>query len=254
MYIAIDIGNSNISTGLFVAEHCEFYRGIDTHLEDLENNYTYLFSKYLSVHNKESKDVEFIYISSVVPPALTKILNALAAYKTKIKVIDSSCYAALPLTILRPNEIGTDLVCNALAAYTQVRTNVSIVDFGTALTITTVSDKGVILGVSITPGLKTALESLNTRTAQLPVAPLAIPDSVLGKSTEHAIQAGIMLGYVGLVKYLIKQIKTEVKRPITVFATGGLVNSLPPLHDSFDFIDPLLTLKGVYLSGCRSTC
>lgn len=252
MYIAIDIGNSNISTGVFIAGTCEFYERINTHLEHLETIYSHLFSKYVRTQNEQSKELEFIYISSVVPRILSKVLNALSAYKGKIKVIDSTCYPALPLTISRPDQIGTDLVCNAFAAYVQTKKSVSIVDFGTALTITTVSNEGVILGVSITPGLKTAVEVLNTHTAQLPVVPLRIPDSVLGKNTEHAIQAGVLLGYVGLVKYLIEQIRTEVGQSITIFATGGLVNSLPPLYDYFDYLDPLLTLKGVYLIGRAS--
>lgn len=247
MYIAIDIGNSNITTGIFRAETCEFCKRIETHLEDLEIVYKNFLSKYLDSQNRA--ELKRIYISSVVPPVLSKILETLITYKDRIKVINSGCYAALPLTILRPNEIGTDLVCNAFAAYAKVQSNISIVDFGTALTITTVSDTGTILGVSITPGLKTALKVLNTQTAQLPIVPLSIPDSVLGKNTIHAIQSGVMLGYVGLVKYLIEQIKSELKAPLTVFGTGGLVASLPPLYDYFDYTDPLLTLRGVYLVG-----
>ena len=247
MYIAIDIGNSNISTGIFIQDICKFHYRIDTHLKDLELVFPIVFSNY--IQDKTVQQVKFIYISSVVPLILIKILNALEPYNAKIKIIDSSCYSSLSLKILRPKEIGTDLVCNAFAAYSQVQKAVSIIDFGTALTTTTVADDGTILGVSITPGLKTALKSLNSQTAKLPVVSLSIPDSVLGKNTEHAIQAGVMLGYIGLVKYLIEQIKKEINQPLTFFATGGLVKCLPPLYFYFDQVDPLLTLKGIYLIG-----
>ena len=115
-------------------------------------------------------------------------------------VVGPGVYPLLPLGILRPHEIGADLVANALAAHTRYHRNCVVVDFGTALTFTTVSAEGNIIGVAIAPGLKTAIRSLFVNTAQLPEVPIEVPTSALGTSTTHAIQAGIVLGYEGLIR------------------------------------------------------
>ena len=157
--------------------------------------------------------------------------------------------ALLPLDILRPHEIGTDLVANALAGYSRYHCNCVIVDFGTALTFTTVSGQGKILGVAITPGLRTAIRSLFANTAQLPEVPIEAPESALGQNTTHAIQAGIVLGYEGLVRHLANKIKAELQNDCIVVATGGLSGKIPALHDLFEEIIPSLTLDGVRLIG-----
>jgi len=158
-------------------------------------------------------------------------------------------YPLLPIEVLRPHEIGADLVANALAAYTRYGRTCTVVDFGTALTFTTVSGDGKILGVAIAPGLKTAIRSLFANTAQLPEVPIEVPDSALGTSTTHAIQAGVVLGYEGLVRSLVGRIQDELNGDCMAVATGGLSGSIPALRDVFTDIVPSLTLEGVRLIG-----
>ncbi|MCZ8215373.1 MAG: type III pantothenate kinase, partial [Cyclobacteriaceae bacterium] len=137
---------------------------------------------------------------------------------------------------------------NALAAFELFKSNCVVVDFGTALTFTTVSAKGEIVGVSIVPGLKTAIKALTQNTAQLFEVPLVVPDSVLGKDTTHAIQAGVLHGYEGLVRTMLQKIKTELKdADLKVVATGGLSSILPALKDEFTIINRELTLDGLRL-------
>jgi len=164
-------------------------------------------------------------------------------------VVGPGVYPLLPLDILRPHEIGADLVANAMAAYTRYQRNCVVVDFGTALTFTTVSHDGKILGVAIAPGLKTAIRSLFANTAQLPEVPIEVPASALGTSTTHAIQAGIVLGYEGLVRSLLNRIRTELNGDCLAVATGGLSNRIPSLRNDFVDIVPSLTLDGVRLIG-----
>src|SRR5690606_36467488 len=130
--------------------------------------------------------------------------------------------------------------------------NCIVIDFGTALTFTTISGEGKILGVAIAPGLKTAISALSQNTAKLFDVPLEQPKSALGKNTVQAIQAGILLGYEGLVKAMIDRIKVELQEPdISTVATGGLSSIITPPNGTFTRIEPNLTLDGLRLvAGC----
>jgi type III pantothenate kinase len=128
------------------------------------------------------------------------------------------------------------------------KSNCIVVDFGTALTFTTVDAKGKILGVAIVPGLKTAIRSLSQNTAKLFDVPLEMPGSVLGKNTVHAIQAGILIGYEGLVSSMIARIKSELSDPdCATIATGGLSSIITSLKHQFTEVDANLTLNGLRL-------
>ena len=158
------------------------------------------------------------------------------------------------MTIDNPHEIGSDLVANAVAAHDRFRDNVVVVDFGTALTFTVIDKAGKILGVAIAPGVLTAMKSLVGNTALLPEIPLELPDSVIGKNTVHAMQAGIMYGYAGLVEGVLKRIRNEIGK-CKIISTGGLSQVMTPLHHLFDTIEPHLTLEGmklIYISAKNS--
>jgi type III pantothenate kinase len=155
----------------------------------------------------------------------------------------------LPIDILNPFEIGSDLVANAAAAHFKYKKACIVVDFGTALTFTTISSTGKILGVSIAPGLKTAIRSLSQNTAKLFDVPLVMPTSALGKNTVTAIQSGILIGYEGLVRNMVLKIREEVQEECHAIATGGLSSIISPLHDFFHAVEPNLTLDGLRMIG-----
>ena len=134
-----------------------------------------------------------------------------------------------------------------MAAYTRVAGPAIVVDFGTALTFTTIDQAGEVLGVSIVPGLQTAIKSLFMNTAKLPEVELKLPDSVLGKNTIHAIQSGVLHGYTGLIKGMLEAIQLETGLKFTVIATGGLSSILTNLDGVFDAVDRNLTLDGLRL-------
>lgn len=259
MLLAIDIGNSNIVFGLFFEEKWQHQWRIQTAIKNhLVDEKAAIYDQFLK-QGLAVNEVEKVIISSVVPTRTASLINILEnLFTNKISVINESAYSNLPLTILNPKEIGTDLVANAVAGYTRYHGNAcTIVDFGTALTHTTISAQGEILGVTIAPGLKTSIRSLFLNTAQLPDVPLTYPDSALGLNTNHAIQSGVLIGYTGMVKFMIEQIKSELKtKGITnhfVIATGGLSSVLPPLKKIFDDIDPMLTLDGIRLISDYTT-
>ena len=162
-----------------------------------------------------------------------------------IYIIKSQEVKSLKIKIDDINEIGTDLVCNAVEASYMYDKNVIIVDFGTALTFTVLSKSKEILGVNIVPGLHTAINSLYKNTAKLPTIGIDLPDKVIGKNTVHSIQSGIMFGYVGLVKEMLIKIKSELVGETKVIATGGLSKFAKPLKRYFNDILPTLTLDGM---------
>lgn len=164
-------------------------------------------------------------------------------------MLGPSLYDKLPLEVLNPFEIGSDLVANATAAYFKLKQTCIVVDFGTALTFTTVSGEGKILGVSIVPGLRTAVRALSQNTAKLFDVPLEMPRSALGQNTVTAIQSGIVIGYEGLVKSVVQAIRHELKVDCPAIATGGLSFVITSLRGFFQIVDPQLTLDGLRIIG-----
>ena len=245
MLLAIDIGNTDIVFGLFDAETLSHQWRVPVQEHTLTQQVT---EKYRQAHELNFSEVEKIILSSVVPgvtPGIIKIITRIFGISPII--VGPRLYEKLEFDVLNPEEIGTDLVANCVAAYHRFQGPSIIVDFGTALTFTVISDLKRIEGVAIAPGLKTSMKDIFQNTAQLPEVPLEMPESALGKGTVHALQAGILIGYVGLVKHLLATIQSELTTPAKVVATGGLSHILTPLQSEFDLIDRLLTLDGLRL-------
>nr|WP_293838110.1 type III pantothenate kinase [uncultured Arsenicibacter sp.] len=250
MLLAIDVGNTDAVFGLYHNNAWLHIWRTPARTDEPALAYENRLRFWLLEANIALGSIQTTVLSSVVPlltPTMRDMLTNL--FGKQPIVIGPGIYPLLPLDILRPHEIGTDLVANALAAYTRYQRNCVVVDFGTALTFTTVSGDGKILGVAITPGLKTAIRALFANTAQLPEVPIEKPASALGQNTTHAIQAGIVMGYEGLVRHLVQQIKTELNGDCIAVATGGLSGKIPSLRDTFEDIIPSLTLDGVRLIG-----
>lgn len=250
MFLAIDAGNSNVVFALYdeVNESWKNHFRIDTHSSKFAAQLHKKVPLYFLEHGFSSGDIKRIGFSSVVPEINEQILQFCENYfGIQPYLITPASFKKLTIKSLRPNEIGTDLMCNVMAGYTEYRKELIVVDFGTALTFTVVDAKGEIIGVNIVPGLETAIKSLFTNTSKLPDVPLKLPKSALGKDTIHAIQAGVLYGYISLVKGMIEMIMKETEMEFTVIATGGLAEILTPLEKVFDEIDRNLTLEGLRL-------
>ena len=197
-----------------------------------------------------AETVNTIVISSVVPGLTDKVRNVVRSiFKREPVMVGPGVYEKLPLEVLNPYEIGSDLVANAIGAYFKLKETCIVVDFGTALTFTTVSGTGKILGVSIVPGLRTAVRALSQNTAKLFDVPLEMPTSALGINTVTAIQSGIVIGYEGLVKHIVQAIRAELKVECPAIATGGLSFVITPLRGFFQHVEPQLTLDGLRIIG-----
>jgi len=232
MLLALNVGNSNLVLGFWDGQRWLHFTRVPS-LEALPGNLPW-------------DQVKSVMMSSVVPSQTEKVKSFIATKTGKpVTVLTSALYPKLPLQILSPTEIGTDLVANAMGAFTMCKQTCIVVDFGTALTFTTISAKGKILGVSIVPGLTSALKTLTQNSSALFEVPLELPYSALGFNTPTAIQTGILLGYEGLVKNIVNKIRTELKEDALTIATGGGAHILTSLHDLFSLSTPTLALDGL---------
>lgn len=250
MLLAIDIGNSDVTIGLHDAVQWKYRWRIPSVASRPELFYGIKLRDYFLEADIKTDAVKKIVISSVVPDLTDKVINVtITIFEQNPIVLGVDVYKKLPIKVLNPYEIGSDLVANALAAYTLFKRSCVVVDFGTALTFTTLSAGGEILGVAIAPGLKTAIKSLSQHTARLFDVPLEMPASVLGKNTVHAIQAGILFSYEGAVKNVLDRIRSELGGEVAIVATGGLLSVIPSLPTLVNVIEPMLTLDGLRIVG-----
>ncbi len=246
MLLVIDAGNSDIVFALRENEKWIHHWRIPTSTEMPKEVWPYQLRTEMLELGYNISSIDQTIISSVVPhlnQPLVEMLEILLGESPLL--LNPGSYSGLKIKVMNPKEIGSDLVANAAAAYHRFNGKCIVVDFGTALTFTTLGADGTILGVSIAPGLKTAIRSLFDNTAQLPEVPLELPDSALGKDTLHAIQSGILIGYTGMVTHMIQTIKKEIGEDCKVIATGGLSSILTSLEKEFDDIDRMLTLEGL---------
>jgi len=246
MILTIDIGNTNIVFG--VADQTDWIKiwRIQTDWSKTADEYEVIFRSLFASSSIGCAEISRTVLSSVVPSLIRpfrEMLNNLLG--CSLLLVEPSIYDNLPIKIIDPYEIGTDLVADATAAFIGYGGPTMVIDFGTALTFTTISRSGEILGVAIAPGLLTALKSLTGNTAQLHDVQLVSPPSVLGKNTVHAIQSGIVLGFAGLVDSMVSRTEDELGEKLTVVATGGLSAILKNISSRIEIIDENLTLDGL---------
>lgn len=251
MRLAIDVGNTDAVFGFF--EDGSLIKTFRVRAPKEEQNivyYDYRFRNFLLENDWQALRCDQVVISSVVP-VLTEVFVEISrsVCSTPAILVEVDKYPQMKVKIDNPKELGTDLFANAVAAYNKYQASCIIVDFGTALTFTVVSEHAEVLGVAIVPGLKTAMNSLFSKTAQLPEVPLILPETTIGTNSIHSIQSGILYGYEGLVKNMLRRIKAEIGGDCKVIATGGLSSVIETLHDEFDQVDRSLTLNGIRIIG-----
>jgi type III pantothenate kinase len=251
--LVIDVGNTDATFGIFDGETLLHNFRIKSLKDENYVYFEYRFRQYFLENNLRFADITKVVLSSVVPP-LTPVFKSLIQNLFGLDpiIVNAYIFPTLTVSIDNPDEIGSDLVANAVAAYTKYGRNCVVVDFGTALTFTVVSAEGKVLGVSIAPGLRTAVKALFSNTAQLPDVPLELPTSVLGKNSVHAIQSGILWGYEGLVKNMIQKVRAELGGDCIAIATGGLSSIISTLKDEFVEVNRELTLEGLRIIGENS--
>ena len=249
MIVAVDIGNTNIVIAVKDMDRWITSFRIFTDTKKTGDEYFVIISSLMNNSNIDSSKVDKVIISSVVPFLTRSFEKNMRRLFPAIEplILSKDLNTGLDKDSI-PSELGSDLLANlSYAHHIAPDETVMVIDFGTALTFSTVNREGKVLGVAIAPGLITAVNALFGATAQLPQVELKVPEHVLGMNTEESIRSGIMFGYAGLVKEMIEKTESEVGERIRVIATGGLSKTIKPLISRIDIIDGFHTLNGLEL-------
>lgn len=244
--LAVDVGNTHIEIGLYKDNGLITSWRIATGVHRTEDEMLTFISYFLSQKNLSLEDVSDIAISSVVPN-VTQIFQKLCMthFQKNSLIVDHTIDTGLKIDYYPPSGVGADRICNAVAAYEKYGGPTIIVDFGTATTLDAVGSDAVYLGGAIAPGLEMTASSLYERTSKLPKISLEFPDTIIGKTTEHSMQAGIMYGTIKMVDGLIELMKKEIDGEAKVVATGGLANHILPKSQYIQHLEPNLVLDGL---------
>ena len=246
MLLAIDIGNTNITFGLYEGETLGPRWRIRTIHEKMPVEYGVLLDQLFRHRGRHPEEVTGVAIASVVPP-LTPVFEQVSQdYLNQTPlVVDAGVRTGVRVRYDNPREVGADRVVDAAAVRALYSVPACVVDFGTATTFDAVSAEGDYLGGAIAPGIGISAQALFERTAKLPRVELTRPPSVIGRNTPHSIQSGLLFGYVGLVEGMVARFKEELGPATQVIATGGLGEIIARETDIIDVVDPWLTLHGL---------
>jgi type III pantothenate kinase len=252
MLLALDIGNTNVTVGLFRAGALLATRRAATNARMTADEFELLLDGLLRLDGMTLADLDGIALASVVP-ALSSAVESIAEHRGRTLVVAGAGTMPLAIRVDRPGEVGADRLVNALAVARLYGTPAVVVDFGTATTLDCVAADGAYVGGAIAPGLELGLEALAARTAKLPRIELRAPDRAIGRDTVSAMQAGTIFGYQALAAGLLARVRRELAdsngvapADVRAILTGGLSSaSWARALDGIDAIDPDLTLKGL---------
>ncbi|HYM84125.1 MAG TPA: type III pantothenate kinase [Candidatus Dormibacteraeota bacterium] len=260
MLLALDIGNTNVTTGLVRDGRLSSSRRAATHAHLTADEVELAVGGLLGLDGASLADVDDIVLASVVP-ALTDAVEAIAERRGLGLVIASAGTTPLPVRVDRPAEVGAARLVNALAVARLYGSPAIVVDLGTATTFDCVDADGAYVGGAIAPGLELGLEALAARTAKLPRIELRAPERAIGRDTVSAMRSGTVFGYQALATGLLARVRAELAAATGVRAsaipavlTGGLAAaSWARGVDGVDAIDPELTLKGLAILHAEVT-
>jgi len=246
MLLVIDIGNTNIVFGVYNDEKLINHWRLSTSIQKTVDENAILLNSLLSFEKIDLEDIDSAIISCVVPPMLIPFEIICRKYiGIRPLVVEPGIKTGMPILYENPQEVGADRIVNAVAGYEKYRKALIIVDFGTATTFDYVTPRGEYAGGAIAPGIMISLGALFERASKLPRVELIKPKSLIGKNTVHAMQSGIIYGYVGLVDGIVSKMKEEVRTNPYVIATGGLSSFIFKESQTVDEVDEMLTLRGL---------
>ena len=248
MLLVVDIGNTNITLGVYRGEDLIGNWRLGTEPERLADEYGVLIPGLLAHAGIQPLDLQGVALASVVPP-LTRVFEQFCHSYVRIEplVVDAGTKTGVRIRYDNPREVGADRVVDAAAVQHLYGGPACVVDFGTATTFDAISADGDYLGGAIAPGIQIAAEALTRRTAKLPRVDLVRPPRTIGTNTVHSIQSGLWFGYIGLVEGMVARFKAELGGRCKVVATGGLAELIASETSVIEIVDPWLTLKGLRL-------
>ena len=244
--LVIDIGNTNITLGIFKGKTLGSRWRLGTDHGRMPDEYGLQILGLLQHSGCSIDQLEGVCIASVVPPITGRILRACREYLNQDSlVVDQQTKTGINIIYDDVNTIGADRIVDAVAVYHLYGTPACVVDFGTATTFDAIDKDGTYLGGAIAPGIAIGAQALYERTAKLPRVDLETPPSVIGKNTVHAMQSGLIYGYVSLVEGMVTRFRSVLGEDMKVIATGGLAEVVARETKSIQLIAPWLTLDGL---------
>ena len=246
MLICIDIGNSNITIGVFEDEALKFTARLATDTRRTSDQYAIEIRDIIEIYGIKSADITHAAISSVVPTvgsAIERAVNRLFGIRSV--VLGPGVKTGLNIKIDNPAQLGADLAAGAVGALAKYPTPTIVIDMGTASTISVLGKNGEFLGGVIAAGVKLTMDALASRTAQLPSVSIEAPKKTIGTNTADCIKSGLIMGQSAMIDGLITKIERELGEPATVVATGGLAPDVVKYCDHDIYIDDNLLLEGL---------
>ena len=246
MLLTIDVGNTNITMGLYGGKELGPRWRLATVHDRMPDEYGLQFLGLLSHSGCELVDIKGICLASVVPPLTGKIVEACQKYlECDPLVVDTGVKTGVRIRYEDPRAVGADRVADAAAVLQLYGGPACVVDFGTATTFDGISKDGDYLGGAIAPGVGIAAEALFKHTAKLPRVDLHRPPAAIGRNTVHAMQSGLLFGYTAMVEGMVARFRKELGPEMKVIATGGLAEVIARETDVLKIIAPWLTLDGL---------
>ena len=248
MLLTIDIGNTNLTIGLYEGDKLGWHWRLATDHNRMPDEYGLQLLGLLEHAGHNIKELTGVSLSSVVPPLTGRVTQACREYlKQEALVVDTGVKTGIRIRYEDPKAVGADRVCDAAAVMHFYGGPACIIDFGTATTFNAVTKEGDYLGGAITAGINLAAEALYTRAAKLPRIELQRPPNVIGRNTIHAMQSGLLYGYVSMVEGMVERFRKELGSEMKVIATGGLAEVVAKETPVIQHIVPWLTLDGLRL-------
>jgi type III pantothenate kinase len=246
MLLAIDIGNTNITLGLYDGERRVGAWRLATAHERMPDEYGLQLLGLLRHAGVEPAQLTGGALASVVPPLTGTFLQACALYlNLQPLVVDAGVKTCVLIRYEDPKAVGADRVVDAAAVQQLYGGPACVVDFGTATTFDAISAEGDYLGGAIAPGIGTSAEELFRKAARLPRVELTRPARALGRTTEESLRAGVLWGAAGQVDALVRRLAREMGGSPHVIATGGWAKVVAPECETVEAVDEGLTLKGM---------
>lgn len=247
MILAIDAGNTNIVLGCLDGDSPRFTARFRTDRAKTEDEYALYFRSLFDLHQVDRHAVEGAILSCVVSELTDVLCKAIeTVIKKRPLIVGSGLKTGLNIKIDNPAQLGADLVADAVAALAKYPSPLVIFDMGTANTMSVIDGNGRFLGGAIMAGPRLSVDSLSTRTSQLPHIELDAPPKVIGSNTIHCMQSGAIYGHAAMIDGLIERVQDELGETLAcVIATGGLSSQIIPFCRNKIILDENLMLQGL---------